>query len=115
MYERYIPVAERAGKSADPARYELARLRLERLEDRPGAMLLLREILGRDPKSPKAREYVKERLEESVADDDARGALEAAEILSDAYRQASEPQGLIEVLRVKASLVADPDLSLIHI
>jgi len=109
VYERYIPVAERAGKSADPARYELARLRLERLEDRPGAMLLLREILGRDPKSPKAREYVKERLEESVADDDARGALEAAEILSDAYRQASEPQGLIEVLRVKASLVADPD------
>ncbi|MFO0727023.1 MAG: hypothetical protein U1E65_24800 [Myxococcota bacterium] len=109
VYERFIPTIEKAGKTGDPARYELARLRLERLDDRAGALMLLREILERDPRSPRAREYVKERLEESVAEDDARGALECAEILAEAYRRANEAQGLIEVLRVKASLVADPE------
>jgi tetratricopeptide (TPR) repeat protein len=107
--ERLIEASEAAGANADVHRLTLARLRVERLDDRVGGDVLIRDVLARDPKNAVAKAYLQERLEEAVSSDDARAAVLVADLLAQAHRQSGDAQALIEVLRVRAGLSADPD------
>jgi len=107
--ERLIAASETREAPADNHRLQLAKLRVEKLEDRVGGDALIRDILTRDPHNGPAKAYLKERLEDAVSEDDPRQAMQVADLLANAHRQAGEAQPLIEVLRVRAGLTADKD------
>ncbi|MCC7383708.1 MAG: tetratricopeptide repeat protein [Deltaproteobacteria bacterium] len=109
ILERLLPILAQKGRPSAQARLDLAQARIDHLDDRTGGDALLREILEAEPRHAPTREYLRERLENALADDDGRTAIIASDLLSEALRKTGEPQPLIEVLRVRSGLLADPD------
>lgn len=106
---RLIETESAAGRQPIEAQARLARLKLEQAGDRAGGLRLATEVLGLDPSRVELIGTLQETLAEALAEEDARGVLETSLVLAPALRQAEDWQGLIEVLRARASVTPDPD------
>lgn len=97
---RLVQAAPEGSEIALDARYELGKLKAEKLGDLGGAEQLFKETLALDPTHEKTRELLGERLENAVAEDDYATAQTTGEMLAEAMRKAGEHQNLISVLRM---------------
>jgi tetratricopeptide (TPR) repeat protein len=105
---RLIAAAEESSKVQIDAKFKLGKLKADRLGDLGGADVLFSDVLAVDPEHEKTREHLQERLENALAEDDAKLAQKTGEILADAMRRAGEHQSLISVLNALANLAEQP-------
>ncbi len=109
ILERLIETEAAGGRNAIEAKARLARLSIEQLDDRAGGLRLAEEVLGEDPSRTELVVALKESLEEAMVEDDSQSVLSTALVLVPALRKAEDWRGLIEVLRVRASITPDPE------
>ena len=86
------------------ARVRLAQLKAGPHGDLAAAETLLRAVVAEAPDHPGAREFLQERFEDAVAEDDVDVAQRVGDILADALRETEAWPDLISVLRVRAGL-----------
>jgi tetratricopeptide (TPR) repeat protein len=97
---RLVQAAPEGSEIGLDARFELGKLKAEKLGDLGGAEQLFKEVLSLNPEHEKTRELLGERLENAVAEDDHSTAQATGEMLAEAMRKAGEHQNLISVLRM---------------
>ncbi len=103
ILEHMIEVADEQSPTEIGARFELAKLKAERLGDVKSAHQMLRAILEHDPLHVGARQYLQDRLEDALSEDDLLLVQSTGEILVPALRQSEDWDVLISVLRAWAS------------
>ena len=108
VLERLISTAEDGGETQLDAKLALARIKLDELADPDTAHQLLREVLAVDPKHVATRRELQDRLEDALAEDRSRTAIQLASIAAAAMRTEGQWQPLIELLRVRVNLCTEP-------
>lgn len=106
VLERLIDAAEDGSKEELEAKLALGKLKAQRLGDIAGADALLEEVLAADPKHEEARDFLQDRFEDAVAEENAPLAEQTGEILANAMRAAEQWPQLISVLKMRADLAA---------
>ncbi len=106
VLERLIDAAADGSEEALDARFDLAKLKAERLGDLAGADKLLEEVLVANPTHEEARDFLQDRFEDAVAEENREAAQATGEILSTAMRRAEQWSELISVLRMRSDLAA---------
>ncbi len=107
VLERLIGAAEAGSAVQTDARFSLGKLKATRLGDLGGADLLFEEVLEANPTHEAARDYLEERFEDAVAEEDEAVATATGEMLAKAMRTAEQWEQLVSVLRVRVSLAND--------
>lgn len=108
VLERLIGAAEEGTSVQTDAKFSLAKLKAGRLGDIGGADMLFRQVLEADPTHERARDFLEERFEDAVAEEELAVAESTGAMLADAMRRAEEWEKLISVLRVQVSLADSP-------
>ncbi|MBI4817185.1 MAG: tetratricopeptide repeat protein [Deltaproteobacteria bacterium] len=108
LLDRVVTLRVREGLPADEHLLRLARLRMDELGDRLGGLAVVRRILDVIPDHEATRDFLRERIEDALAEDEARAALEMADVLVEALARARDFASLLEILRIKVQIVADP-------
>ena len=90
------------------AKVRLGRVKAESLGDYLSADRLLGEALALDPTHPLAREYLQERFEDAVAEEDLALGRSTGEMLARALRASEEPAELVTVLQLRAGIEPRP-------
>ncbi len=103
VLERLVEVARADTSEGRDARVRLAQVNAGR-GDLGAAEQLLRAVVAESPSHPGALEFLQERFEDAVAEDDPDTAERFGELLSDALRAIEAWPDLISVLRVRAGL-----------
>ena len=104
VLEELVEVEGPETSTGRDARVKLAQLKATHLGDLAAAESLLRAVIAHAPDHPGAREFLQERFEDAVAEDDADVAERMGEILADALRAVEAWSELISVQRVRAGL-----------
>jgi tetratricopeptide (TPR) repeat protein len=104
VLERLVAAAEQGSEVQLDAKFKLGRLKADKLGDLGGADVLFQDVLKEHPDHEGTRDYLQERLENALAEDDAQLAQSTGEMLSDAMRRNDEWPELIAVLRALAPL-----------
>lgn len=104
VLSRLIAAAEDGSKPQTDAKFELAKLKATKLGDIGGSDVLFGEVLAVEPSHEEAIEFLEERFEDAVAEDDTATAVTAGELLTKAFRESEQWEQLISVLRVRVSI-----------
>ncbi len=104
VLERLIETAGDAQGVRLDAQLELGRLKLDTVGDVAGAQVHFREVLHVDPAHEATREFLQDRFEDAIAEDEGARAEAFGALLADALRSTEDWQALISVLRMRAEV-----------
>ncbi|MBI2378683.1 MAG: tetratricopeptide repeat protein [Deltaproteobacteria bacterium] len=108
LLDKVVSLRARDGLPTDEHMLRLARLRMDELGDRAGGLEVVRRILDVIPDHEPTRDFLRERIENALAEDETRAALDMTEALVEALGRAHEFNALLEILRIKIQILADP-------